>query len=150
MKSYYLLSIAVASLLLIGIACDRDISTDKIVEPDKSVTDFEPSVILDGEETYYLAVEKMPEIIGGIASIQERLRYPELAKRAGIEGTVYIYAFIDAGGNVAKTEIVNDPGGGFGEAAAQAVRVTKFKPGEQYGKPVPVRVSIPVHFRLAS
>jgi periplasmic protein TonB len=101
------------------------------------------------EEQFFLAVEDMPEIIGGIASIQSRVRYPELAKRAGVEGTVYIYAFVDVNGNVVRTEIVNDPGAGLGEAAAEAVAQAKFRPGRQRGQPVPVRVSIPVHFRLA-
>jgi periplasmic protein TonB len=101
------------------------------------------------EEQFFLAVEDMPEIIGGIASIQSRVRYPELAKRAGVEGTVYIYAFVDVNGNVVRTEIVNDPGAGLGEAAAEAVGQAKFRPGRQRGQPVPVRVSIPVHFRLA-
>ncbi len=100
------------------------------------------------EEQFFLAVEDMPEIIGGIESIQRRVRYPELAKRAGVEGTVYIYAFVSAEGKVVRTEIVNDPGAGLGDAAAEAVQQAEFRPGRQRGQPVPVRVSIPVHFRL--
>ncbi len=101
------------------------------------------------EEQFFLAVEEMPEIVGGIESIQRRVRYPELAKRAGVEGTVYIYAFVNEQGQVVRTEIVNDPGAGLGDAAAEAVRQAEFTPGKQRGQPVPVRVSIPVHFRLA-
>jgi len=108
----------------------------------------EPEVVAE-RDTFFLAVEEMPQIIGGIGSIQERLRYPELAKRAGVEGVVYVYAFIDEEGQVVRTEIVNDPGAGLGEAAATAVSLAKFKPGKQRGQPVPVRVSIPIHFRLA-
>jgi len=152
MNNNVILFIAIFSLLLIGLACDKDVTTDTIVEPDREMPsfDFDIPMKLEGDDTYYVAVETMPEIIGGIVSIQERIRYPELAKRAGIEGTVFIYAFIDAGGTVVKTEIVNDPGGGLGEAAASAVKEAKFKPGERHGQPVPVRVSIPVMFRLAS
>ncbi len=101
------------------------------------------------EEQFFIAVEQMPEIIGGIESIQRRVRYPELAKRAGAEGTVYIYAFVSEEGDVVRTEIINDPGAGLGEAAASAVQQAKFRPGRQRDQPVPVRVSIPVHFRLA-
>ncbi len=108
----------------------------------------EPEVAAE-RDTFFLAVEEMPQIIGGIGSIQERLRYPELARRAGVEGVVYVYAFIDEEGTVVRTEIVNDPGVGLGEAAAAAVSLAKFKPGKQRGQPVPVRVSIPIHFRLA-
>jgi len=102
-----------------------------------------------GQDVFYLAVEEMPEIIGGIGSIQQRIRYPEEAKDAGIEGTVYVHVFIDTEGNVAKTEVVRDPGGGLAGAAVKAVTLTQFKPGRQRGEPVPVRVSIPIHFRLA-
>lgn len=108
-----------------------------------------PKVEEAEEEQFFLAVEEMPEIIGGIESIQRRVRYPELAKRAGVEGTVYIFAFVNTEGNVVRVEIVNDPGAGLGESAAEAVRQAKFKPGRQRGQPVPVRISIPVHFRLA-
>ena len=101
------------------------------------------------QDTFYLAVDEMPQIIGGIQTIQKHIRYPKSAHEAGIEGTVYVYAFIDTSGNVARTEIVRDPGGGLGEAAAEAVEQAKFVPGKQQGEPVPVRVSIPVHFRLA-
>ncbi len=100
------------------------------------------------EEQFFLAVEDMPEIVGGIESIQRRVKYPELAKRAGVEGTVYVYAFIDVQGNVVRTEIASDPGAGLGDEAARAVGEAKFRPGRQRGQPVPVRVSIPVHFRL--
>jgi periplasmic protein TonB len=99
-------------------------------------------------EEFFVAVEEMPEIVGGIASIQRRVVYPELAKRAGVEGTVYVYAFVDAQGRVVRTEVVNDPGAGLGDAAAKAVAEAEFKPGRQRGQPVGVRVSIPVHFRL--
>lgn len=102
------------------------------------------------QDTFFVAVEDMPRIIGGLPAIQQRIRYPELALRAGIEGTVYVYAYVDAEGNVARTEIVRDPGAGLGEAAADAVARAQFEPGKQRGIPVPVRVSIPVHFRLAA
>ncbi len=39
---------------------------------------------------YFVAVEQMPEPIGGIAAIQKNVHYPEIAKRAGIEGRVYV------------------------------------------------------------
>jgi periplasmic protein TonB len=100
------------------------------------------------EETFFVAVEQMPEIIGGIESIQRRVVYPELARRAGVEGTVYVYAFVSVEGRVVRVEVVNDPGAGLGEAAAKAVAEAQFRPGRQRGQPVPVRISVPVHFRL--
>jgi protein TonB len=99
-------------------------------------------------ETYFVAVEELPEPIGGIAAIQARAIYPEIAKRAGVEGTVFVEAFVDENGVVTKTSVVKGIGAGCDEAAMNAVQGTKFKPGKQRGKAVKVRMSIPIRFRL--
>lgn len=108
----------------------------------------EDKKIVEEEPTYFVAVEEMPEPIGGIAAIQSKIVYPEIAKRAGVEGKVYVLAFVDENGNVTKAEIIKGLGAGLDEAALNAVRQTKFKPGKQRGKPVKVQVSIPIVFRL--
>jgi protein TonB len=103
---------------------------------------------VDEEPQYFVAVEEMPEPIGGIAAIQNKIVYPEIAKRAGVEGKVYVKAFVDEKGNVTKVEIQKGLGAGLDEAAMKAVKETKFKPGKQRGKPVKVQVSIPIVFKL--
>ena len=103
---------------------------------------------VEEEPTYFVAVEEMPEPIGGIKAIQEKIIYPEIAKRAGVEGKVYILAFVDESGTVTKAQVLKGIGAGCDEAALNAVLKTKFKPGKQRGKPVKVQVSIPVIFKL--
>ncbi len=100
------------------------------------------------EPQYFVAVENMPEPIGGIAAIQSKIVYPEIAKRAGVEGTVYIKAYVDKNGKVTKAVVLRGIGAGCDKAAEKAVEETKFIPGKQRGKPVNVMVSIPVVFRL--
>ena len=98
---------------------------------------------------YYVTVnEKMPEPIGGIRAIQENILYPEIAKRAGIQGRVFVKAYIDSTGTVAKTEIIRGIGAGCDEAAMVAIKRVKFKPGIQDGKPVNVQVTVPILFKL--
>lgn len=97
---------------------------------------------------YHVAVDLMPEPIGGIATIQDNIVYPEIARKAGIEGRVYILAFINENGDVAKTKILKGIGAGCDEAAANAVNKTKFKPGILNGVPVKVQVTIPIVFKL--
>jgi protein TonB len=106
------------------------------------------NTIVEEEPTFFVAVEEMPTPIGGIAAIQSKLKYPEIARRAGVEGTVYILAFLNEEGIVVKTEIAKGLGGGCDEEAEKAVKETKFTPGKQRGKPVKVRVMIPVKFQL--
>ena len=103
---------------------------------------------VEEEPTYFVAVEEMPEPVGGIKAIQEKIVYPEIAKRAGVEGKVYILAFVDESGTVTKAQVLKGIGAGCDEAALDAVLKTKFKPGKQRGKPVKVQVSIPVIFKL--
>jgi len=109
----------------------------------------EEKEIMEEEPVYFVAVEEMPYPIGGIQTIQDLIVYPEIARRAGIEGKVYVLANVNEEGNVIKTEILKGIGGGCDEAAEYAVKHTKFSPGKQRGKPVKVKVSVPIIFRLS-
>lgn len=92
--------------------------------------------------------EVMPEPIGGLAAIQEKVKYTEIAKRIGIEGRVIIEATIDINGDVIDAEIIRGLGFGLDEEALVAVQNTKFSPGLQRGKPVRVKMNIPIKFVL--
>jgi len=109
----------------------------------------EEKEIMEEEPVYFVAVEEMPYPIGGIQAIQDLIVYPEIAKRAGIEGKVYVLAYVNEEGNVIKTEILKGIGGGCDEAAEYAIKHTKFSPGKQRGKPVKVKVSVPIIYRLS-
>lgn len=104
--------------------------------------------VIEDEVTYFEVVEDMPEPIGGILAIQQKITYPEIAKRAGVEGKVYILAYVNEKGEVTKTEVLKGIGAGCDEAAEKAIKDTKFKPGKQRGKPVKVKVAVPVVFTL--
>jgi protein TonB len=107
-----------------------------------------PKEEIEEEPTYFVAVEEMPSPIGGIKAIQEKIFYPEIAKRAGVEGKVYILAFVNEQGEVTKAQVIKGIGAGCDEAALNAVLKTRFTPGKQRGKPVKVQVSIPIIFKL--
>ncbi len=92
----------------------------------------------------------MPELIGGLASIQRSVIYPEIAKKAGIEGRVFVQFIIDEKGNVVNPVVLRGIGGGCDEAALEAVRKAKFRPGKQRGRAVRVQYSIPIVFRLTA
>jgi protein TonB len=130
---------------------DVDISSTEIDLSDELSAPPPPkkdNVIVEEEPTFFVAVEEMPSPIGGIGAIQSRIKYPEIARRAGLEGTVYILAYLNEQGIVVKTEIAKGIGGGCDEEAEKAVKEVKFTPGKQRGKPVKVKVMIPVKFQL--
>ena len=99
-------------------------------------------------DKYLMEAEVMPEPIGGMSAIQKKVIYPEIAKKAGVEGKVYIKTFIDEKGNVTKTEILKGIGSGCDKAAIKAVKETKFTPAKQRGKLVKVQVVVPIMFKL--
>ena len=96
----------------------------------------------------FVAVEEMPVLIGGIEGIAARLRYPEMAQLAGIEGRVFVQFVINKEGRVEDAVVIKGQGGGLDEEALRVVRTAQFKPGKQRGKPVKVRMSMPITFRL--
>lgn len=100
------------------------------------------------EPEIFEVVEQMPELIGGIQGLQARIQYPEMARRAGIEGRVFVQFVVDEQGRPSNITVVRGIGGGCDEAAVAAVRASQFTPGRQRGRPVKVRMSLPVTFRL--
>lgn len=98
---------------------------------------------------YRNIADKMPQIIGGIEAIQKNLHYPEIAKRAGIEGRVLISLKINEKGDVVETKVVKGIGSGCDEAAADAIKKLKFTPAMNNGVPVKIMIAIPIMFRLA-
>ena len=100
------------------------------------------------EPEIFVVVEEMPELVGGLAALQKKIKYPEIAKKAGVEGNVIVQFVVDEKGNVVDPVVLKGIGAGCDEEALKAVRTAKFKPGKQRGKPVKVKFSLPVRFRL--
>jgi protein TonB len=99
----------------------------------------------------FVAYDSPPEPVGGYASLQKNLKYPELARLSGMEGKVIVGVLIDTEGNSVKTTILKDSGGrvGFEKAAQEAVMKLKWIPAKQRDKPVKVWASVSVTFQLA-
>ena len=99
------------------------------------------------EPAVFLAVEEMPELIGGINGLQSKIKYPELAIRQGVEGKVLVQAIVDETGKVISANTIKGIGAGCDEAALDAVLKSNFKPGKQRGKNVKVQFTIPILFK---
>ncbi len=133
---------------------DMDLNLDASLDLDMAL-DLPPpppaakqEVVEDEEPEIFLVVEEDPELIGGLEGLQRSIRYPEIARKAGIEGRVFVQFVVDEKGNVIDPVVTRGIGGGCDEAALEAVRKAKFKPGKQRGRPVKVQYSLPVTFRL--
>jgi protein TonB len=74
--------------------------------------------------------------------------YPEVARKARVAGIVIVEAIIDKSGNVRDVKILKGLPFGLDNAAADAVRRWKFKPGTLNGQPVDVLFNLTVNFKL--
>jgi len=95
------------------------------------------------EEIRECATMKMLEYI------YAHVRYPEIAKENGIQGTAVIRFVVEKDGRITNAEIVRNPGAMTGEAALSVVKsFPKWIPGKQREVPVRVQFNLPVKFKL--
>ncbi|MBX7151827.1 energy transducer TonB [bacterium] len=101
------------------------------------------------EPETFIVYDEPPHLIGNNAFIQKNLKYPDLARQAGIEGKVVVSIVIGIDGKVENALILSEDGNvGFGKAALEVVEKCRFTPAMQRDKPVRVKMSMPISFRL--
>ena len=97
----------------------------------------------------YLTAEKMPAIKGGMATIGKKVRYPKIAKEMGIQGVVYVGFVVTSEGKVSEPKILRSLAKPLdAEALRLITEDVKFTPGYHQGNAVPVRMVLPIRFRL--
>tara|TARA_R110000868_G_scaffold408293_5_gene690989 strand:+ start:19574 stop:19981 length:408 start_codon:yes stop_codon:yes gene_type:complete len=106
------------------------------------------SLDMECEESFFVVVETMPQLIGGLGELQQSVTYPQEAIEAGVEGRVVTQFIVNKKGNVICPKVIRGIGGGCDEAALKAVEQAKFNPGMQNGEPVRVQYSLPIVFLL--
>lgn len=75
-------------------------------------------------------------------------KYPGAARRAGLEGTVFLYGIIQADGTVDSVELVRGVHQLLNQSAVEAFRRWRFQPGRKNGIPVALEVVVEIPFRL--
>lgn len=138
----------------------QDLTIDTEIKPDENQPEYMVPVPVHleeenslAEEIPFVAVEKMPEFPGGINALREFLaqntEYPDAAKETGIQGTVYLYFVVEKDGSISGIKTLRGIGGGCTEEAERVLSIMpKWKPGNQFGKPVRVSYNVPVIFKL--
>lgn len=98
----------------------------------------------------FIVADKMPKLKGGISALQQKVDYPEKARKAGVEGRVIVQFIVDRKGNVVAPKVLRGIGAGCDQEALEVVRQAQFEPGMQQGQSVPVKISLPVRFSLGT
>jgi protein TonB len=123
---------------------------------DYSLLDVQPKVVEEEKEDkseVFTFVEEMPSFPGGqdelLSFLQQNIKYPEIAKRAGVEGKIFVSFVVTKSGKITNVKVVKGIGAGCDEEAVRVVKLMpSWKPGKQNGAPVNVSVSIPIVFKL--
>jgi protein TonB len=88
-------------------------------------------------------VEKLP-----VSVVSPAPTYPEIARRAGIEGTVWVRIWVTKEGKAKKAETLKSDSDLFDQSALDAAMHWVFTPAVMNNGPVAVWVSIPFRFKL--
>lgn len=101
----------------------------------------------------FTVVEESPDYVGGdlgrIKFLQDNIKYPQMARESGIQGTVYVTFVVERDGAVTDVKVQRGIGGGCDEEAIRVVKaMPRWKPGKQRGKSVRVQFNMPIKFTL--
>lgn len=126
-------------------------------EPEELVEIVEPAPLPVEEEDdspVFIVVEEMPQFPGGQTAmfkfISDNLMYPAIAQANGIQGRVICQFIVNTDGSISGIEVVRSSGDpSLNKEAVRLIRsMPNWTPGKQRGKPVRVRYTIPINFKL--
>lgn len=106
------------------------------------------------EQTIFEVVEQMPEFPnGGMAGLMQYLskniKYPTIAQENGTQGRVTVQFVVNRDGSIVDAKVVRSVDPYLDKEALRVINtMPKWKPGMQRGKPVRVKFTVPVMFRL--
>ena len=105
------------------------------------------------EEEIFMVVEDQPEFPGGTAALLDYLRknikYPAICRENNIQGRVLVTFIVNKDGAIVEPEVVKSVHPQLDREALRVIStMPNWKPGSQRGKPVRVKYTVPVNFRL--
>lgn len=107
----------------------------------------------EATDEIFVVVEQQPEFPGGTTALMkflgDNIRYPVIAQENGIQGRVIMNFVVERDGSISDVQVVRGQDPSLDREAERVIKtMPKWKPGQQRGKPVRVRFTLPVVFRL--
>lgn len=105
------------------------------------------------DEEVFMVVEDSPEFPGGVQALLDYLRknikYPAICRENNIQGRVLVSFVVNKDGAIVEPEIVKSVNPSLDKEALRVISgMPNWTPGKQRGKPVRVKYTVPVNFRL--
>ena len=131
--------------------------------PETPVDDPIISTNVSPDDSTHTEVDQMPMFPGTsdretsnqelLKFVYTNIKYPKIAKDAGVEGTTVVTFVITDEGLIKDPKVIRSIGSGTDEEILRVVNLmntlpVKWTPGKQRGRPVRVQFNLPVKFRL--
>lgn len=99
------------------------------------------------EPDEFIPVEEYPKF--DLPKLQKLVKYPDIARRSGIQGRVVLRVLVDKDGSIRKKKIEASDNEFLNQAALDALEAYgKFQPAIQNNAPVMCWVTVPITFKL--
>ena len=107
----------------------------------------------EATDEIFVVVEQQPEFPGGMTALMkflgDNIKYPVIAQENGIQGRVITNFVVERDGSISDVQVVRGQDPSLDREAVRVIKtMPKWKAGQQRGKPVRVRFTLPVVFRL--
>ena len=134
------------------IEIDLDMEADEETVIEEIIVEEEPVEEEKVDEIFEI-VEESAEPEGGYAEfykyVKKKIKYPNQAKRMGVEGKVYVQFVVNTDGTIIDVKAIRGIGAGCDEEAVRILQGSpKWKPGKQRGRAVKQRIVLPINFKL--
>jgi periplasmic protein TonB len=146
---------------IIEVPDEEEIDEEIEIEMDIEITEdtqieeivFEEAPEEETSDEVFTIVEDQPTPQGGMQAfykyVGKNLKYPSQARRMGIEGRVFVQFIVDKDGSLNDVQVIKGIGAGCDDEAVRILKAApKWKPGKQRGRPVRVRMVLPIQFKL--
>ena len=81
--------------------------------------------------------------------LRKNIKYPRICQENNIQGRVLVTFIVNKDGAIVDPEVVKSVNPSLDKEALRVISgMPKWKPGSQRGKPVRVKYTVPVNFRL--
>lgn len=102
----------------------------------------------DSTSAVYTIVDTPPEVNRGENAASNALTYPDSARAAGIEGTVFVQIVVERDGHPTDVKVVRGVDESLDEEARRFVRGMTFTPGREEGEIVRTQMTLPIRFEI--
>jgi len=150
------MGILVTAALLMIFAFDKD---DNILQEKKAVNKpvqeavSNPQKSTQTNDPVFDEADQMPVFPGGEEALMKfiisEVKYPDDAKKAGIQGKVFVNFIVNKEGNIVHSKITRGVSPSLDKEALRVInKMPQWTPGKNKGEIVSVRYTLPIMFKL--